>query len=107
MRITFAGCSTSSVMWRSSSSPSSGGCPEPPDGTCPSGPTTTTCGSPGGLSLLSSRWVMPSTIRGTCAGPSALRREDDLADVVAGLHDPVALAGVLERQRDVHQRLHR
>src|SRR6478672_11382589 len=87
IRITLAGCSTSSVMLRSSSDPSW----EPPADAMPPGPMIMTRGSSG----------VPSGV-GELMGPT-LGGEHDLPDVVAGLHDPVRLTDLRERDRRVHE----
>src|ERR1700754_4628769 len=101
IRITLAGCSTRSVMpvppFGSSLSPAAAACASTLAGTvpmgCPSGPTTTTCcssESPEDVSLMS------TTLR--------IRGEQDLAHVVARLHERVCVGGLGQRQRGVHDR---
>src|SRR4051812_41775671 len=102
MRITFAGCSTRSVMLRA---PSASSLSPPSDGSLtlamPPGPMTTTCGSSGVSSGCCV--VMPPTIR---VRFERLNGEDDLPGVLAGLHDPVGLGHFGEGQCGVHQALH-
>ena len=109
MRITLAGCSTSGDVALGSSA-SSRRLPGAP-GRAPSrGAETITCGSPAGLFVaVVALGHAPShpCREGRARRPRAYGGQDDLADVVAGLHDPVALAGLLQGQRDVHQRPHR
>src|SRR3954447_7748424 len=95
MRITFAGCSTRSVMLGSADSPSSLAM-EP-------GPMTTTCGSSG---VPSGCCVMPPPYEPASSGKGGLCGEDDLPGVLAGLHDPVGLGDLLQRQGGVHQGPH-
>ena len=97
IRITLAGCSTRSVSSRRSSPSSSLGRPgsTASAGTAtgwPSGPTTITCCCP---DCSSAHAVHPTNA--ACAGRSG--DQQDLADVLAALHQPVRLGRLRERQR--------
>src|SRR4051812_40419239 len=102
IRITFAGCSTSSAMFRSPSPfpspslPSSDGA-GPPAIAIPSGPMIITRGSSPSSGACSGFWDV--------MGPT-LRSEHDLPDVVTGLHDPVPLGGLRQGQGGVHEGPH-
>src|SRR3954454_4773623 len=103
MRITLAGCSTNSVMFRSPSASPSARSSSASEAwsaalVVPSGPMIITRGSSPSCGAGSAFWdVMAST----------LRSEDDLPDVVTGLHDSVRLRDLLKRQAGMHQRLDR
>src|SRR5918992_2261124 len=99
IRITLAGCSTSSVIERSSSSPPSGSptvsaeAGTEPMG-CPSGPITTTCCS------CSSDCPDCSLMSPTLTSDG----EKDLPGVPAALHQAVRRGDLLEGKRVVHHR---
>ena len=117
IRITLAGCSTSSVMWRSPSPSAVAPVAASSSGSAlagmvpigwPSGPTTTTCvlalEPRVGLRAAAARSCAPTLVTPRMSVPARSEGEDDLPGVAAVLHQLVGAGDVLEGHRGLDDR---